>query len=102
MQRWQITTGFAFSAVLAALVVPTIDGQGLAPAPEGASEPKAPTPPQPTVIAEATTSTGRLRLEAELDQGLLGGLARRSIRARARPASSARPSAWSEIARARQ
>jgi Ca-activated chloride channel family protein len=69
MQRWHITAGLAASAVLAAVLVPTLTADRATPPP----------PPAPTlepVVAAVTTpapvaAPGLLSLSAELDQGAL-------------------------------
>lgn len=68
MQRWHITAGLAASAVLAAVLVPTLSAHRATPPPAG------PVPPPdvaPAVVAPAPAATGPLTLSAELDQGAL-------------------------------
>lgn len=66
MQPWHLTAALAGSAVLAALVVPTLSGSG---AQEGV--PPEPTPDPQVEIAPPvdTVATGLLHLSGELDQG---------------------------------
>ena len=70
MQRWQLTTGLASAAVLAAILVPDLLGGNKGPTPLGPTvDPLIPSTPLP--VPPPAAHTGLLGLSAQLDQGAL-------------------------------
>lgn len=68
MQRWQLTTGLAASALLAAIFVPSLVRQAAVTTPTPAPVPK---PLVEVTPAPVASSDGALHLDAGLDQGSL-------------------------------